>query len=148
MQDEIERDIKSALLAGDKEKAETLRTLKSAILNEAIAKNQPRENIGDDLVETVLRREAKKRQEAAELYSKAGEDGRAKKEATEKELIDGYLPQQMSDEEVKQLVSAEISALGTVEQKDMGKIIAAVRVKSAGRADGALIARLVREELG
>jgi len=148
MQEQIERDIKTALLAGDKMTAEVLRNLKSAILNEAISKGLQRDKIDDSVIQAVLGREAKKRQEAAELYAGASETERQQKELAEKAIIDSYLPEQMSESEVKAIVQEEVAKLGQPTLKDMGQIIGAVRDKTKGQADGALIARLVKESLG
>lgn len=147
MQEQIERDIKAALLAGDKMKAEVLRNLKSSILNEAISKNLQRDNIDDSVIQSVLSREAKKRQEAADMYGSASETQRQQKELAEKAIIDSYLPEQMDEEQVREIVAEEIAKLDGPTMKEMGQIIGAVRAKTQGQADGALIARLVKERL-
>jgi uncharacterized protein YqeY len=147
MQQQIERDLKSALLSGDKIKAETLRTLKSAILNEAISQNARDSGLSDEQVQKILAKESKKRQEAADLYEQGGSDERAQAELAEKAVIDGYLPEQMGEDDVAKIVDQEISKAGSPTMQDMGKIIGAVRGRTAGQADGALIARLVKEKL-
>ena len=83
MQDKIDQDLKQSLLGGDKAKTETLRNLKSAVLNEAIAQNARDSGLSDEQIQKVLSREAKKRAEAAELYQKAGETERASSELAE-----------------------------------------------------------------
>jgi uncharacterized protein YqeY len=148
MQEQIERDIKTALLAGDKMKAEVLRNLKSSILNEAISKSLPRDNIDDSVIQAVLSREAKRRQEAADMYGNASETQRQEKELAEKAIIDGYLPEQMDESQVREIVAEEIAKLDGPTIKEMGQIIGAVRSRTKGQADGALIARLVKENLG
>jgi len=147
MQDQIEKDLKQALLAGDKPKAETLRGIKSALLNEAIAQGARDTGLKDEQVQKILARESKKRQEAADLYKQGGSAERASAELAEKAIIDAYLPEQMSEEEVAKLVEEQISATGAAGMQDMGKVIGAVKAKAGSSADGGLIARLVKEKL-
>jgi uncharacterized protein YqeY len=147
MQEKIEQDIKSALLSGNKTKAETLRNLKSAILNEAISQNARDSGLSDEQIQKVLARESKKRQEAADLYKQGGSQERADAELSEKALIDTYLPEQMAEAEVSKIVDEEVAKAGRVSLQDMGKIIGAVRAKTGGAADGALIAMLVKEKI-
>ena len=147
MLDEIEADLKTALLAGDKSKVETLRGLKSAILNEVIAKNARETGLSDEQIQQVLGRESKKRQEAADLYKQAGEQARADAELSEKSVIDAYLPAQLPEEEVAKAVEAAISELNASSVADMGKVIGAVRTKLGASADGAVIARLAKAKL-
>lgn len=147
MQEQIERDLKSALLAGDKTTAETLRNLKSAILNEAISQNARDTGLPDEQIQKILAKESKKRQEAADLYTQGGSQERADAELAEKAIIDGYLPEQLSQADVAKLVQQEIAAAGSPTMQDMGKIIGAVKAKTGGQADGALIAKLVKEGL-
>jgi uncharacterized protein YqeY len=147
MQDQIERDLKTALLAGDKPKAETLRGLKSALLTEAIAQNARDSGLSDEQIQKILARESKKRQEAADLYQQGGSPERAGAELAEKTIIDAYLPEQLSEADVSKIVDEQIAAAGQPTMQDMGRIIGAVKAKTAGQADGGLIARLVKEKL-
>jgi uncharacterized protein YqeY len=139
MQDRIEQDLKEALLAGDKEKTETLRTIKSSLQNEAIAQGARDSGLSDEHVQKILARESKKRQEAADLYQRGGAADRASAELAEKAIIDAYLPEQLSE--------AEIAKAGSPTMQDMGRIIGAVRGRLGARADGALIAKLVKDKL-
>lgn len=147
MQEQIDKDLKQALLSGDKAKAETLRGLKSALLNEAIAQNARETGLTDEQIQKILAKESKKRQEAADLYKQGGSEERASAELAEKAIIDGYLPEQMSDEQIAQIVDEEIAKAGSPTMQDMGRIIGAVRGRAGGQADGALIAKLVKEKL-
>ena len=147
MQEQIDKDLKEALLAGDKAKAETLRGLKSALLNEAIATGARDTGLSDDTIQKILARESKKRQEAADLYKQGGADDRADKELSEKVVIDAYLPEQISEAEVSKLVDEEAAKVPDATMQNMGQIIGAVRARAGGSADGALIARLVKEKL-
>jgi uncharacterized protein YqeY len=96
MQDQIDKDLKTALLAGDKAKVETLRGLKNALQYEAVAIGSKDRSLTDEQIQKVLAREAKKRQEAADLYKQGGNQPRADAELAEKAIIDGYLPEQLS----------------------------------------------------
>jgi uncharacterized protein len=147
MQDQIDKDLKEAMLAGDKAKAETLRGVKSALLNEAIATGARDSGLSDEAIQKILARESKKRQEAADLYKQGGADDRAGKELAEKTIIDAYLPPQLSEAETAKLVGEEIAKVPDASPQNMGQIIGAVRVRAGGTADGALIAKLVKERL-
>ncbi len=147
MQEQIERDLKGALLAGDKQKTETLRGLKSALQYEAVSLGSKDRSLSDEQIQKVLARESKKRQETADIYKKAQEEARAQKELEEKQIIDAYLPEQLSEDEIKTAVEAEIAQLDSPSKSDMGKIIGAVKAKLGAQADGALIAKLVKERL-
>jgi len=147
IQQQIERDLKTALLGGDKPKAETLRGLKSAILNEAIAQNARDTGLPNDQIQKILAKESKKRQEAADLYKQGGSAERAAAELAEKLIIDAYLPQQLTETEVAKIVDEEVAKAGQPTMADMGRIIGAVRAQAGPSADGALIAKLVKEKL-
>jgi|SRR4051812_34176642 uncharacterized protein len=147
MQDRIEQDLKEALLAGDKEKTETLRTIKSSLQNEAIAQGARDSGLSDEHVQKILARESKKRQEAADLYQRGGAADRASAELAEKAIIDAYLPEQLSEAEIAKAVDDEIAKAGSPTMQDMGRIIGAVRGRLGARADGALIAKLVKDKL-
>jgi len=147
MQEQIEQDLKQALLTGDKAKAETLRTIKSALLNEAISQGVRDTGLADDQIQKILARESKKRQEAADLYQQGNAADRASAELAEKAIIDAYLPEQMSEAEVAKLVDEEIAKAVNPTMQDMGRIIGAVRAIAGSNADGALIAKLVKEKL-
>ena len=141
------RDLKQALLSGDKTKAETLRGLKSALLNEAIAQGARDSGLDDDQIQKILAKESKKRQEAADLYKQGGAEDRASAELAEKAIIDGYLPEPLGDAEIAKLVDEEVSRVDGAGPQDMGRIIGAVRGRAGNQADGALIAKLVKEKL-
>lgn len=147
LKQQIDNDLKQALLSGDKLKISTLRGLKSTILNEEIARNVRDSGLSEDAIIQCLKKEAKKRAEAAELYEKAGSKERADQESTEKELIEAYLPAAMGEDEVARLVDEAIAKESEITPASMGKIIGQVKVASAGSADGSLIARIVKDKL-
>jgi uncharacterized protein len=148
LRQQLNDDVKAAMIAGDKLRLETLRGLKSVILYADVAtKTRDTGGIDDDAIMALLAKEAKKRQESADLYVKGGSQERADKELAEKKIIEAYLPAQLSEEELGKLIDEAIEQTGATEAKDMGKVIGAVKAKAGNAADGALIAKLVAERL-
>lgn len=145
--EQIERDLKAALISGDKKTASTLRILKNSLQYEAVNSGSRESGVSDEQAQKVLAGEAKKRQEAADLYAKAGEKERAEAELAEKEIIQKYLPAQLDEAEIKKLVVEEVAKLTSPSVKDMGKVIGAVRGRAGAGADGAVVARLAKEAL-
>lgn len=145
--DDITAAIKQAMLARDSETATTLRGLKSVILNAEIAAGKRETGLANDEVIALLQKEAKKRAESADIYRQAGDDVRADKELSEKKIIDTFLPEQLSEDEITVLVTDAIAATGAESVKDMGKVIGAVKAKAGAAADGGIIAKLVKEKL-
>lgn len=147
LKERIQKDLKAALLSGDKLRAITLRGLQSAILYEEVARNSREQGLDDKAIETLIAKEAKKRQESADLYEKGGDKDRAKAELDEKATIESYLPEQLTDEELGKLVDDVVTSLGAIDQKAMGRVIGEVKHKASGRSDGARIAQKVKERL-
>ena len=143
----IADDLKQAMLSGDKQKAELLGMLKSAILYKEVELGVRETGLDDNQIIDVFTKEAKKRQEAAELYAKAGDEERAQKERSEKEVINTYLPEQASEADIVIAVEEAISNLRPNGLQDMGKVIGAVKSKLGARADGGVIAKIVKEKL-
>lgn len=133
------------MIARDQELVSVLRMLKSAILYEEVAKGVRDEGLGDTEVLRVIARESKKRADTTELYEKAGETERADTERAEKAVIDKYLPEQMSEEELTRVIQEVIA--GMDDTQNMGKVIAGVKQKVGMSAEGALVAKLVKQEL-
>lgn len=149
LEKKLEEDLKTAMLAGDSQQVQTLRMLKSALLNKKIADGTRDEGEMEDKdVVGIFAKEAKKRQESADLYNQNGQPERATTELAEKAVIDGYLPKQMSDEELTALVEEVIKQTGANGPKDMGRTIGQVKAKAGAAADGAAIAELVKGRLG
>lgn len=144
---QIDNDLKTAMLAGDKVLTTTLRGIKSAILNVEISENKRDVGLTDEEVTTILGREAKKRQESIDMYTQGGNAEKAAAETLEKQVIEKYLPQQMDDEALKNLVMAAITETGASQMQDMGKVIGVVKTRAGATADGGRIARFVKEAL-
>jgi uncharacterized protein YqeY len=143
----IQDDLKAALLGGDRFVAETLRGLKAAILNEEVAKGKRDEGLEDAEIEQIVAKEVKKRNESATLYEQNDRAESAADERREAEILSGYLPAQLGEEEVKAIVEAAIKQLGANGMSDMGKVIGVVKSKVGNTADGATVAKLVKEQL-
>lgn len=140
-------DLKAAMLSGDTLKVSVLRSLKSAITYAEVAKGAVNHAIDDEAILELFRKEAKKRQESADLYIKGGRQERADKELREKQIIETYLPAGLNETDIAELIDKAINEVGALEQRTMGQVIAKVKELAQGRADGAVIARLVRERL-
>lgn len=147
LEEQIDKDLKSALLSHESIKVDTLRGLKSVMLYAKVAAGSRDTAMPDDQIIALLAKESKKRQESIDLYKQGGSQDRADKEQSEKDIIDAYLPAQLSEDDIKQHIEAAVQALGASDMSAMGKVIAEVKAKTSGAADGAVIARLVKERL-
>jgi len=146
LKQQIDTDLKTAMLAGNKTLVTTLRGLKSVILYEEVAQNMREAGLPDDEIIKLLAKEAKKRQESADLYSQGGDKERQNAELEEKSIIEKYLPKQLSETEINKLIDEAITKTGN-NQQNMGQIIGQVKQAAGAGADGAVIARLVKERL-
>jgi len=147
LEKQIDQDLKAALLGGDKVTTESLRGLKAALLSVKVEQGKRDTGLTDDEVTVILSKEAKKRQESADLFKQGGNQEKAEAELTEKALIEKYLPAQLSEEEIAKLVDEAIAATGANGPQAMGQVIGAVRAKAGASADGAIIARIAKERL-
>jgi uncharacterized protein len=138
--EQVQNDVRTAMKAREKERASALRLIVDVLQQDA------KLGKGDEIA--VLQRERKKRVEAAEAYENAGRAEQAAAERFEAELIEGYLPQQLSDEELGEIVTAAITETGAGEPRQMGQVMSAVMPKVGGRADGKRVSAAVREKLG
>jgi uncharacterized protein YqeY len=137
--EQVQGDVRTAMKARDRQRAGALRLIADALQQDA------KLGKGDEVA--VLQRERKKRVEAAEAYEGAGRAEQAAAERFEAELIDGYLPEQLSDEELAELVEGAIAETGAEGMKGMGQVMAALKPKVAGRVDGKRLSTAVRKKL-
>jgi uncharacterized protein YqeY len=137
--DQVRADITSAMKSSERERASALRLVLSELQKAA------KEGSGDELA--VLRRERKRRLDAAEQFRGGGRPELADKEESEAQLIDGYLPAQLDDAELDALISQAIEETGATSPKDMGQVMKAVMARVEGRADGKRVSARVREAL-
>jgi uncharacterized protein YqeY len=138
--EQAQADVRTAMKAREKDRAAALRLIVDSLQQDA------KLGKGDEVA--VLQRERKKRLEAAQAYRDAGRDAQADAEELEASLIEAYLPAQLSDEELAELVEAAITETGAEEQRQMGQVMSALMPKVAGRADGKRVSTAVREKLG
>src|SRR5215472_11280529 len=146
LKERLRADLTDAMRSRDQVRLRTLRMALTAITNEEVAGSATRE-LSDDDVLKVLAREAKKRREAADAFAAAGRAEQAEAERAEGEVLAGYLPAQLSDEELAGLVAAAVAETGAAGLPGMGKVMKAVTPRVAGRADGARVAAEVRRQL-
>ena len=145
LRDDINTALKDAMKAGDARRVSTLRLVNAAFKNADIeARGQGKGPLGDDEILALLQKMIKQRQEAVELYDKGARAELAQQERDEIAIIAGYLPKQMSEDEVKAAISAAIAETGAAGMKDMGKVIAALKGKFAGKMDFAKASGLVK----
>jgi hypothetical protein len=142
----LRTDLHQAMRAKDELRTATIRMVLTAITNEEVAGEVARE-LSDDEVLAVLRREAKKRREAATAYADGGRPERAEREKAELGVVEGYLPAQLGDDELADLVRTAVQQTGAQGKKAMGQVMKAVQVLVAGRADGGRVSAEVRRQL-
>jgi len=150
LKETIKADLTTAMKSGDETGRSTLRMALSAITNAEVAGDQAVE-LSDDQVVAVLQAEAKKRSEAAEIYSGAGRADAAQKELAELAVLERYLPAAMGEDEIRAVVAEEVAAAaaaGNSGPKAMGLVVKAVRARVGASADGAVVAGLVKAALG
>lgn len=147
LKSQIEADLKTALLGGDRFSAEVLRGLKAVILDEEVKQGKRDEGLDDETIEKLIVREVKKRQDSATQYEAAGRPELVEAERNESKVIEGYLPEQISEDEIKKTIDETIAAMGVSGPAVMGQVIGAVKGKLGNAADGGTIARLVKESL-
>ena len=142
----LRTDLNAAMRARDQVRLRTLRMALTSITNEEVSGDAARE-LSDEEILKVLTREAKKRREAAEAFESAGRADQAAAERAEGDVLAGYLPAQLTDEELSGLVSAAIAETGAAGMPGMGKVMKVVTPQVTGRADGARVAAEVRRQL-
>ena len=147
LEQQIEQDIKTAQLAGDKLRLTTLRGLKAALLNVKVATGKRESGLTDEEVLPLLSKQSKQRQESADMYVQGGDQVRADAELAEKAIIDAYLPEQLGEAQIAGMIDEVISQTGAAGPQAMGQVIGQVKSKAGAAADGAVIARLVKEKL-
>ncbi len=151
---DLQEELKQSMLARDELKTSVLRMLLSAIKYYEIQKAVPAGRQGgvgyeatEEDVMSAIQKEAKQRRDSIEEFKKAGRQELADKEQKELELLQKYLPEQLSEEEIKKLVEEAISATGASSMSDMGKLMGNLMPKIKGKADGNLVSKIVRESL-
>ena len=143
----INNDLKDALKNRDMQALSVLRMIVSALNNEAIALKKKGQGLSQEEEIRVLKREVRKRKDSIEQYKKGGRGELAEKEEKELEILQKYLPEEMSQEENKKIVEGVISEMGEVLPSQFGKVMGQVMAKVKGKADGAVVSKVVKEVL-
>jgi len=146
LKEKLQNDLTEAMRARDEVRSSTIRMVLTAIKNEEVSGKEARD-LSDAEVITVLSREAKKRREAAEAFEQAGANDRAANEKAEGVIIAEYLPAQLSEAELKDLIAGAIDETGATGPQQMGLVMKSIQPKIAGRADGGIVSSLVKAAL-
>ena len=145
LREQIHDELTAAMRAGDKVRLGTLRMLTAAIV---IREKEVLHELSDDEVREVAAREVKRRTESIEAFEQGGREDLVAKERAEREILAGYAPEQLTEQEVDALIDEAIAATGATSPKEIGKVMAAVMAKAKGKVDGAAVRSLVQERLG
>ena len=140
----IEEELKAARLARDEDRRDALSLVLNALQG---AQKELRRELSDDEELQVLQRERKRRAEAAEAFRVAGRDEQADDEEYELEVLEEFMPDPMSEEEIEEIIDDVISEVGATSIRDMGRVMAGVMHQVSGRADGSVVSQLVKEKL-
>ena len=146
LKEKLQTDLTASMRARDEVRSSTIRMVLTAIKNEEVSGKEARE-LSDAEVITVLSREAKKRREAAEAFEQAGAADRAANEKAEGVIIAEYLPEQLSESQIKEMIAAAIAESGATGPQQMGLVMKLIQPKTAGRADGGIVSSLVKAAL-
>jgi uncharacterized protein YqeY len=141
---EIESQLKEAMREGDAERRDTLRLILSSLRG---AEKELQRDLSEDEELQVLQRERKKRVEASEAFRNAGREEQADKEDAELDVLEEFMPEPLSEDEVEEIVDNVIAEVGATSMRDIGRVMADVMPQVAGRADGSAVSQLVREKL-
>jgi len=146
LKETLHEDLTAAIRSSNKLVSGTIRMVLTAITNEEVAGKEAR-TLSDDEIITFLSREAKKRREAAEEFGKAGREDKAAEEKAEGEVIAKYLPAQLTEDEIKKIITDAVAKTGAAGPADMGKVMGAIKPLISGKADGSLVSSLVKSTL-
>lgn len=146
--EKINNDIKQAMLAKDKRKLEAVRAIKSALLLIKTGKDTGTAEVPEDLELKTLQRLVKQRRESAELYKSQNRNDLYEEEIYQAEIIETYLPQQLTEDEIRVIIQNIIAKTGASTAKDMGKVMGMATKEMTGKADNKLVAALVKNILG
>lgn len=141
----LEQDMKDALRAGDRVRLATVRMLRAAVQNADIAAGKP---LDDQGILEVLARELKLRRESLDEYRRAGRGDQVAQLEREVQVVQGYLPEPLTESEITELARRVVAEVGAAGPQDMGRVMGKLMPLVKGRADGNVVSRIVREELG
>lgn len=147
LKEQIRNDMKAALLGGSRFEGDTLRNLIAAILNEEVATGKREEGLDDVEVEKIIAREVKKRRESIAMYQQNNRAELAEAEQNEIDVLEKYLPEQLGEEAIRSKVDEVIAGMSDATMQQMGQVIGAVKAELGNAADGAMLAKIVKEQL-
>lgn len=148
IKDQIFSDLKEAMKAKEQDRLRVLRSLKAKIMEKEIAERKGGEgSISDEETLQVLTKAAKQRKESITQFTDGGREDLVANEEMELKIIEAYLPEMMSEEDVRKVIQEKISALGATGPQDMGKVMGPIMGHLKGKADGSLVSQIVKEEL-
>lgn len=148
MQDKIQEQIREAMRAKDEVRLTTLRGMLAAFTNEAVAKGKtPKDKLTDDEAAAVVKRLVKQRKDSIEQFEKGGRSDLADSERAELKILEEFLPEQMSEEQIREIVLKKKAEMGDVDKSKMGQFMGAVMKETKGQADGAVVKKIVEEIL-
>lgn len=140
----LTESVKTAMKARELERVKVLRNVQSVIKQIEIDRQT---ELDDSGVLEILQKQLKQRQESLSVFTENGRDDLAQKEQFEINIINEFMPQQMSDEDLAAMVNEEIAAQGATSMKDMGKVMGVLKAKTTGKADPAIVSKLVKQAL-
>jgi hypothetical protein len=144
LSERLSDDLKKALKSGDRERVSVIRMIMAAVKNKEIDKRAP---LDDVEIQKVLLSIVRQRKDSIEQFSKGGRQDLVDKEARELSIVQSYLPEQLTEQEIKEIISRVIEETGAQDMKDMGRVMKGVMEKTKGLADGKAVSQLVRERL-
>ena len=147
LKETIKSEIKKAMIGKEVLRLSVLRMVMAAVLNKEKEKGASEEGLADEGVMGIISSEVKKRKDSIEQYAKGGRKDLADKEKEELKILSAYLPKQMNEEAIRKIVKEKISRLGASGAQDTGKIMGALMAELKNKADGAVVKRIVEEEL-
>ncbi|HEX6983046.1 MAG TPA: GatB/YqeY domain-containing protein [Balneolaceae bacterium] len=148
IKDQIMADLKQAMKNKDRDRLRVLRSLKAKLLEREISERQEGEaTLSDEQSVEVLMKAAKQRKESIEQFEEGGRDDLAENEKKELEIINSYLPEMLSEDEIREIAQEKIDTLGAENMSDMGRVMGAMMQELKGKADGSLISKVVKEKL-
>ncbi|MAL18053.1 MAG: glutamyl-tRNA amidotransferase [Balneola sp.] len=149
IKEQIISDIKEAMKAKAKDRLQVLRSLKAKLMEKEISERKDGEaELNDEQAVEVLMKAAKQRKESIDQFEEGGREDLAEKEKEELKIIEEYLPEMMDEDDVRKIVQDKIKALGASGIQDMGKVMGPLMGQLKGKADGSMVSRVVKEELG
>ena len=143
----IKDGIKEAMIKKDTLRLTVLRGVLAAFMNEVIAKDMKGDEIPDEEGLAVIRRLVKQRKDSIEQYTKGGRPDLAKDEEAEMKILETFLPQLMSEDEIRKIVEAKVASAGTIDAKKIGQFIGGIMKELKGKADGAIVKKIVEESV-